>query len=302
MVYHPFRHLGLKFLAVAIAILLWLTVAGEPVVERSLVVPLELQNKPENLEIINPLGSVNVHVRGLSSVLGQVDPGSVVAVLDLGSATPGRRIFHIAPSQVQAPNGVEVLWVSPGTIALQIEQSTTKRVPIKPLTEGDPASGHVVDSITVSPPTIDVSGPVSALKDVREATTDPVPIGGATSRVEGTVNVAVLDAPMVRLGSPQTARVTVEIVPATTMKTLAKVPVRLRNLSASAARSVPSVVSVDVRGPVDLVDPLQPDSLVAFVDLAGLGPGRYNLPVQIEPSRNVEVVRTEPARVSIRIK
>jgi len=223
-------------------------------------------------------------------------------VLDLGSATPGRRIFHIAPSQVQAPNGVEVLWVSPGTITLQIEQSTTKRVPIKPLTEGDPASGHVVDSITVSPPTIDVSGPVSALKDVREATTDPVPIGGATSRVEGTVNVAVLDAPMVRLRSPQTARVTVEIVPATTMKTLAKVPVRLRNLSASAARSVPSVVSVDVRGPVDLVDPLQPDSLVAFVDLAGLGPGRYNLPVQIEPSRNVEVVRTEPARVSIRIK
>jgi len=302
MVYHPFRHLGLKFLAVAIAILLWLTVAGEPVVERSLVVPLELQNKPENLEIINPLGSVNVHVRGLSSVLGQVDSGSVVAVLDLGSATPGRRIFHIAPSQVQAPNGVEVLWVSPGTITLQIEQSTTKRVPIKPLTEGDPASGHVVDSITVSPPTIDVSGPVSALKDVREATTDPVSIGGATSRVEGTVNVAVLDAPMVRLRSPQTARVTVEIVPATTMKTLAKVPVRLRNLSASAARSVPSVVSVDVRGPVDLVDPLQPDSLVAFVDLAGLGPGRYNLPVQIEPSRNVEVVRTEPARVSIRIK
>jgi YbbR domain-containing protein len=302
MVYHPFRHLGLKFLAVALAILLWLTVAGEPVVERSLVVPLELQNKPENLELINPLGSVNVHVRGLSSVLGQIDPGTVMAVLDLGAATPGRRIFHITPSQIQAPNGVEVLWVSPGTIALQIEQSATKRVPIKPLTEGDPAAGHVVGSIMVSPPTIDVTGPVSALKDVREATTDPVPIGGATSRVEDSVNVAVLDAPMVRLRSPQIARVTVEIVPAMALKTLARVPVRLRNVSASAAQSVPTVVSVDVRGPAYLVDSLEPASVVAFVDLAGLRPGRYNLPVQIEPSRNVEVVRVEPARVSIRIK
>ena len=302
MVYHPFRHLGLKFLAVAIAILLWLTVAGEPVVERSLVVPLELQNKPENLELINPLGSVSVHVRGLSSVLGQIGPGSVIAVLDLGAATPGRRIFHIAPSQVQSPSGVEVLWVSPGTITLQIEQLATKRLPIKPLTEGAPASGHVVGSITVSPETVEVTGPVSALKDVREATTDPVSIGGATGRVEGSVDVAVLDAPMLRFRGPKTARVTVEIVPAVALKTLAGVPVRVRSVSASAARPVPSAVSVEVRGPATLVDALQPDSIVAFVDLAGLRPGRYNLPVQIEPLRSVEVVRTEPAKVSIRIK
>jgi YbbR domain-containing protein len=73
-------------------------------------------------------------------------------------------------------------------------------------------------------------------------------------------------------------------------------------VSASAAQSVPTVVSVDVRGPAYLVDSLEPASVVAFVDLAGLRPGRYNLPVQIEPSRNVEVVRVEPARVSIRIK
>jgi len=302
MVYHPFRHLGLKFLAVVVAILLWLTVAGEPVVERSLVVPLELQNKPENLELINPPGSVNVHVRGLSSVLGQIDPGSVIAVLDLGSATPGRRIFHLAPGQVQAPSGVEILWVSPATITLQIEQSATKRVPISPSIEGEPAPGHVVGSITVSPQTVDVRGPASALKDVREATTDPVAIGGATGRVHVLVDVAVVDAPMVRLKSLQTARVTVEIVPAMALKTLARVPVRVRNLSASAAQSVPPVVSVDVRGPATVVDALQPDSIVAFVDLAGLRPGRYNLPVQTEPFRDVEIVRTEPARVRIRIR
>ena len=36
MAYHPFRHLGLKFVALALATLLWLTVAGEHVVERNL--------------------------------------------------------------------------------------------------------------------------------------------------------------------------------------------------------------------------------------------------------------------------
>jgi YbbR domain-containing protein len=302
MVYHPFRHLGLKFLAITIAVLLWLTVAGEPIVERSLVAPLELKNKPENLELINPPGSVNVHVRGLSSVLGQIDPGTVIAVLDLGTAMPGRHIFHITPSQVQAPNGVEVLLVTPGTITLQIELSGTKTVLIRPVTDGEPAEGFVVGSITVSPPTVEVVGPVSALKDLKEATADAVSINGASSRVEDSVNVAVMEPPLVRLRNPQTAKVTVEIVPAPVVRTVTRVPVHLRNASAPFVQSVPSAVTVDVRGSSGLVGGLQPDSIVAFVDLAGLGPGRYNLPVQVEPSRNFEVVRTQPARVSIRIK
>jgi YbbR domain-containing protein len=302
MVYHPFRHLGLKFLAITIAVLLWLTVAGEPIVERSLVAPLELKNKPENLELINPPGSVNVHVRGLSSVLGQIDPGTVIAVLDLGTATPGRRIFHITPNQVQVPNGVEVLLVTPGTIALQIDLSGAKTVPIKPATDGEPAAGYVVGSITVSPPTVEVVGPMSALRDLKEATADPISISGATSRVEDSVSVAVIESPLVRLRNPQTATVTVEIVPAPILKTVTRVPVHLRNKSALSAQLVPSAVSVEVKGPASLLGGLQPDSIVAFVDLAGLGPGRYNLPVQVERSRSFEIVRTLPARVSIRIK
>ena len=61
MRYHPFRHLGLKILAIALASLLWLTVAGEHVVERSLRVPLEFRNIPEALEIVgNPPDTVDV--------------------------------------------------------------------------------------------------------------------------------------------------------------------------------------------------------------------------------------------------
>jgi hypothetical protein len=46
MAYHPFRHLGLKVVALVCASLLWLTVAGEHVAERNLRVPVEFRNKP----------------------------------------------------------------------------------------------------------------------------------------------------------------------------------------------------------------------------------------------------------------
>ena len=59
MAYHPFRHLGLKFVALVLASLLWLTVAGEHVVERILAVPVEFRNKPAHLEVVgNPPDSV----------------------------------------------------------------------------------------------------------------------------------------------------------------------------------------------------------------------------------------------------
>ena len=52
MAYHPFRNLGLKFLSTLVAILLWLVVAGERVVERVMRAPVEFQNLPAGLELV----------------------------------------------------------------------------------------------------------------------------------------------------------------------------------------------------------------------------------------------------------
>jgi len=109
MAYQPFRNLGLKALAVGLATLLWLTVLGEHVVERGVRAPLEFRNIPETLEIMGePPAAVDVRVRGTSGLLSRLQPGEVVAVLDLASARPGSRLFHLRTDQVQAPYGVEV--------------------------------------------------------------------------------------------------------------------------------------------------------------------------------------------------
>ena len=41
MAYVPFRNIGLKFLSICIAALLWLVVAGDRVVERALSAPIK---------------------------------------------------------------------------------------------------------------------------------------------------------------------------------------------------------------------------------------------------------------------
>ena len=90
MAYHPFRNPGLKLMALLLAGALWFTVAGQQNVERSITVPLDFRNPPADLEIIGEKrDTVEVRVVGSSTVLSRLDPGEVVAVVDLTGARPG---------------------------------------------------------------------------------------------------------------------------------------------------------------------------------------------------------------------
>ena len=195
MRYHPFRQLGLKILALALASLLWLTVAGEHVVERSLRVPLEFRNIPEALEIVgNPPDTVDVRLRGSSAVLSRVQSGEIVAVLDLSTARSGSRLFHIRNDEVRAPFGVEVSQVVPATLALELEKSARRKVPVTPVIDGDPAPGFVVGKYSVDPATVEIVGPDSHVRQVAEATTEPVSVKDARSRVRDNVTIGVVDS------------------------------------------------------------------------------------------------------------
>ena len=302
MAYNPFRNFGLKVLALAIAVLLWFTMAGEHVVERIVSVPLEMQNRPERLELVgNPPDQVDVHLRGSSGLLSRLQPGDVVAILDLEAARPGSRLFHLRTDQVRAPFGVTVSQIVPQTVSLAFEIGEARTVPIRANIEGEPAPGFIVGRVTVTPSSVEVVGPSSDLHALRDAATEPVSIDGATATVEQTVTVGVDDSAL-RLREPVSATVRAEIVPAPVERTFAQIVVAPRNTPSGRQADVPARVTVAVRGGRDALTQLDASSIAAFVDLAGLGPGRYNLPVRIDPSRAFGVSRIEPSVVEVRIR
>jgi YbbR domain-containing protein len=213
MAYNPFRNFWLKLLAVLIAGGLWFIVAGEHVVERSLRVPVEFRNVPAGMEIVgDPPGSVDVRLRGASGVLSRVQPGDVVAVLDLRQARRGLRLFHLRNEQVSRPFGVDVVQVHPPTLSLDLQPTATKVVPVRPALEGDPADGFVVRAVRVDPASVEIVGPEDVVRQVLEATTEPLSIDGARDHVRDTVVIGLVRS-TVRLRQPQSAKVVVEIVP-----------------------------------------------------------------------------------------
>ena len=303
MAYNPFRNFGLKAVAVGIASLLWVAVGGEKIVERSLQAPLELQNLPEKVEIVGDApGSIDVRVRGTSTSLGRLSPGDLRAVLDVSGAKPGRNLFHIGPDLVSSPFGVEVSYAGPATVVIVFERQVSREVPVKPDVVGEPAPGYEVRRITVEPPRVDVIGPESALRDLAEATTEPVQLRSSAGPIRETVAVAILDN-TARLRTPQTAVVTVDIQPERAERTVGAVPVRMQLLgSGLRAQSSPPTVSVTVRGDDEALKGVGVSEVEASVDLTGLGAGRYTLPVRVAASKLFGVVRVEPPQVQITIR
>jgi hypothetical protein len=297
------RNLGLKFVSLALATLLWLGVAGQQVVERNLRVPLEFHNVPPGLEVVGePPDSVDVRVRGSSGNLARVQPGEVVAVMDLRGARAGDRLFHLMPDEVRVPFGVDVVQVTPGSLALRFEVSGRKVVPVVPDVEGDPAPGYVLGRVTADPATVEVVGPVSRLRELTAATTETVSVDGQTKTMEDRVTLGVPDS-LLRLQTHSEALVKVEVVPAPVERTIPGVAVTAVQAGERARVSImPARVAVTVRGTRTSLGQLTDADLKAQVDLTSLGPGRYTLPVRAEAPDAVGIVRIEPRTAQVHVK
>ena len=298
----PFRHVGLKLLSVAIAVLLWMVIAGEETVERGLRVPLELQQFPEGLELLGDVPTTaDVRVRGVSGTLSRVSSGDIVAVLDLRGARAGERLFHLTPEQVRAPIGVEVIQVTPPTVAIAFEKALTRNIPIRPAIEGRPAAGYMVGKTTADPPTVEVVGPESAVGRVTDALTEPVSVAGAVRPVQEIVTVGTLD-PAVRVKTQPTVQVTVQIIPAPLEHTVRDRPVLVRNLGRNLrAMVVPTEVDVTIRGSREALAKIRPDDTKAYVDLTDMVAGEYTVTVHADSSPDAGVTRIDPAAIAVRI-
>jgi YbbR domain-containing protein len=298
----PFRNIGLKFLSICIAALLWLVVAGDRVVERALQVPIEYQNLPPGLELVgDPLESVDVRLRGSSGALGRLQTPDTSAVIDLRNARPGRRLFHLTAAQIKVPYGVDVMQVAPATLSIEFEHSAVRILKVRPSIEGRPATGYEVQNITSDPPTVEVVGPESSLRGLDEAMTEPVSIANEARPVREVVTVGVAD-PSVRLRNAQTATVIIQIGPGMSTKTLTNVPVNVTNANSGLrARAAPAMVAVAVKGTREAIQGLTPDSVDAQADISGLAPGDHVVEVKVQARPGLTVESIAPRSVRVRI-
>lgn len=190
------RNFVWKLASLALAVLLWSAVVGEPELVTVQAVPVLYRNLPRDLLLLSDTpGDVQAELRGPSGRLTRATLSEVFAALDLSSVNaPGEKTFTLSASDFSLPQGVTFLRAAPSQLRLRFDRMMTKDVPVQLRLKGTPPPGYRVTAQTVTPQTLEISGPESRINAVANAETDQVDIGGITQGFERTVNAFVADS------------------------------------------------------------------------------------------------------------
>nr|WP_321464561.1 CdaR family protein [uncultured Desulfobulbus sp.] len=173
------RNWLLKLLSLIIGASLWYFVVGEDRVDLIVSMPLEIRNLPTNLVIANQYKrDIEVAISGPKRLIQEMRQQNTSLPIDLGKAEPGAMVIQNKAESILLPQGISVQRVQPATITLLIDRLIQKDFTIKPVTTGKVAEGFTLESLTLKPPKITVTGPETTLAKEQELKTSLISIEG----------------------------------------------------------------------------------------------------------------------------
>jgi YbbR domain-containing protein len=180
------HNFGLKLLSLAVAIVLWVVIVGDPEMMTSISAPIQYKNLPKDLELASEIPeNVHLELRGPASKLATILEERTAVVLDLASQpSPGERTFTIRQMDVNLPSGVSLARVVPAQLRLRFERREQRDVPVQVRFAGPPAAGYRVVRTEVSPERRTVTGPESRVNRIEFVETDQIDLSAVVSEAE----------------------------------------------------------------------------------------------------------------------
>jgi YbbR domain-containing protein len=204
-----FQDIGLKLLALIIAVAMFWGVAHDPVIEVGVNAPIEFHNVPDNLEISSEtIPQAQIRVRGPARVLRELAQTEIHPSIDLQGASAGERTYELTARQIQLPHEAEVVQIVPSSFRVQFDARATKLVDVRPRVIGSFASGYRILEATAIPEHVTIVGPAKRVAAIENAITDPVDASGVIGRATFTTHAYIAD-PLVRFVNPGAIRIVV---------------------------------------------------------------------------------------------
>lgn len=151
------QNLGLKVVALALAVAAWWFVAGESKVLVSFKIPLEIRDVPKGLTVTNkPEREVEVRLSGPSSLLSRMRPSEISAGVDMAAARAGRQYFLLDDRAVKVPPGIKVQRIFPPSIEVILDRTERRTVPVSARIGGGAAVRRRVAQVEIDPPSVEV--------------------------------------------------------------------------------------------------------------------------------------------------
>jgi YbbR domain-containing protein len=279
-----FANIGVKLLALVVAVVIWFNAIGQHEEERVFVVPLQLANIADTLTVTGRVPTeAQIAVTGTRRDLLLMEFKKVAVSLNMSRVEAGRFSQRLSTSDVVLPSGIEPLRVrivSPLFVDVTVEKLMTKRSRVAVTLSGGLPGDQLLNSVPEAAPAwVLARGPQSVVERLDRVPTKPIDLSKVRESGEREVEFDIdgmgvtCEPSKVRVGlfvSERGTRVITNIPPTV-----------LVDEPSVSAEVVPKTLTLTIEGPKALLGTLSSKDVSILVDLSGKAPGSYLLAPEV---------------------
>ncbi len=288
----------LKLISICFAVILWFFVVGEEKAEIGIQVPIEIVNLPHDLVISNDIPSViDVRVYGPRSMIRLMTNQGVSKVIDLSGASAGTITVHITPDSLPLPGGVRAMRIQPSKFDIVLEPFVRKVLRVQPVLTGAVARDYEVSGVSVSPSAVELGGPASEMRRLREIKTLPIELNGEKKGFTREVGLD-LQGLHVTVEDAVRVRVHVGISPQKGVRRINHVPVQLE-ATQTGISWWPKEVSVVLAGEKPSLNRLRVEDIKVVLSINGVKQGTHYLRPDFLVPPGLRVMKVIPQKIKV---
>lgn len=299
---NPLADWQLKLGATVLAVFLWVLATMSGTENIRLPVDLRITGlRPDLMVMEKSAEKIDVTVVGTSKVINALTSDQIKFSLDLsGIRGPEERAMMILPEYFSSPPGTEVVSVKPSSVALRIANKSVVAVPVNLQLKGRIAPDFMMVSKVVEPDVIQLRGPESLLRDVKEVETEPVSVEGANQPFTSRAYLIPVH-PLVSFLEHESVLVKIDVRERVRTLKLYSVPIQ-QIPPERPVTIVPPKINVDITGPVSVLREVREEDVVGVVDVMDLGEGTYLRTPRLSIPEGTSVKSRDPDKVTIIVK
>ncbi|MBI4395293.1 MAG: hypothetical protein HY583_03740 [Candidatus Omnitrophica bacterium] len=297
---------ALKLVSLLLAIGFWFYVVGEESIEITKTVPLELLPPTDNLSVVKSSTSfLEVTFQSPRHLFSALSSSSLSARHKIeGVQKAGDYSFNVGPNDFSLPAPeIRIVKIFPSFVTVTLDEVIVKKLPVQVELAGEPAYGYRVnqEDIELDPNAVLVEGPKAILEKMDTIKTEPIQLVGRVRSFRRTVRIRP-SAEMKVVGDGIT-EVQIPIKAEFAERQLQDVSVKPLGVPSggSYASLKTESISIELKGPRALLDKLEANHILAYVEVEGLKEGAYEVPVKFILPPDL-ALKGEPPLVSVEIK
>lgn len=297
------ENLGLKLISLVASITLFSVVHGAQDAQKSIYVDVisTLPDASTGRMLVSEIPvRVRVTLAGSPAQLNAIRPDNVPP-LELDLRDTRRISYEIDPSDIDVPVGVTVQSVEPSGITLDWVERQEARVRVRALLVGEPRRGLMLaGQVRVEPEVVNLVGPRRELQNIEYVETSEIELASLLEgRSERRVRLVHLPEHVMVEGDTG-VNVTIDIAPERAERTISRIQVGAVGATARSIR--PATVGVTLFGPPEVVQAIDADSVLPYVDATSVRQSHAPQMLAVEVGglpNGVEVRRVSPPQVLV---